>query len=324
MWGLTTWAMSQRAGGRLQLLTACLPLCLPALQEVAHMRSRWWWQEDATDAASAESAQAALAALSALTALHLCGTVTAPTSPAVALAGAARLELLCDRAHPRAVFGPDAWPDSLRCARLGWNQLLGARWEAGFGEQLRYLRIESGWGHDWSDMQRQPAWAAFWAWAAQAPDLRLLEVRALPCLQGGGTGRLLPCCRCRRPCALVQTRGCRFTSSIACEFSAVKLLSEPSLIHATRPHPPTPMPQKSNADHWLPVSRAADGPHPGVDGPEAAPPAAASDHAWARVRPRCRALRGHRSRLLQLRRRCSGRARAAGQLAAELDLSCGP
>ncbi|KAI7843818.1 hypothetical protein COHA_002716 [Chlorella ohadii] len=142
--------------------------------EVSRMSGQWWLAGLPHEAALSASAQQVLAALNTLTALHFHGKVTPPTNPAAALAGAAQLQLLCDKTHP-AVFGPDAWPDGLRCACIYWVQLADGRWSAGFGEQLRYLRIDS-WMEDWSAMQRHPAWSAFWAWATQAADLRLVEI----------------------------------------------------------------------------------------------------------------------------------------------------
>lgn len=245
------------------------------------MSGQWWLAGLPHEAALSASAQQVLAALTTLTALHFHGKVTPPTNPAAALAGAAQLQLLCDKTHP-AVFGPDAWPDGLRCACIYWVQLADGRWSAGFGEQLRYLRIDS-WMEDWSAMQHHPAWSAFWAWAAQAADLRLVEVRAWPGVLGGQAGcstriclwpsimQLPPCCLSSNDCRSEQT------------------------------HPIVHLYPKMSADHWLPsLLGAAHGAVPGADDSEAAPPAADRDHTCPGLA--LPGLPGHRSCLLHLRR----------------------
>ena len=163
--------------------TRCLPLLLPA-QELrdAGWSPQHWWMGGGGMAAGGQALQQALMALTGLTGLHLHSGVAAVPNPAVALQQSSQLLWLYEGGYT-PVFDADAWPEQLRCARLTWRLVLQAPWAASFALCMRFLRIKAHeYGPekiDWGSVQRQPGWAAFWSWAATAPDLRLLEVRGI-------------------------------------------------------------------------------------------------------------------------------------------------
>ena len=150
------------------------PFSLKELEDVAWRTYQWWLADDAADGARL---QLALEALTALTGLHLRGVVAKVPNTAAALQNCGQLQWLCDTRYDP--FGAEAWPEQLRCARLTWPQVLQAPWSASCAQRLRYLRISANAYEDriiWSQATSQPAWMAFWGWAATAHDLRLLEV----------------------------------------------------------------------------------------------------------------------------------------------------
>lgn len=115
-----------------------------------------------------------------LTALCLSGSMPKPLDPRGALEGCARLRSLWVATRP-ATFGPDGWPAGLQAAHTSWDAVLRGTctWGDHVGEELCVLSIDPCGSLGALVARSQDNWRAFWAWAAAAPALRLLEVRGL-------------------------------------------------------------------------------------------------------------------------------------------------
>ncbi|KAL4457806.1 hypothetical protein ABPG75_012671 [Micractinium tetrahymenae] len=165
------------------------PVALEGLTSLQRLELRslsWWegdawaWQANLVDGGGpgALSLERTLRALGpSLTALCLGGAMPRPLDPAGALEDSARLRYLWDATRP-CIFGPDAWPACLKAAHTSWEAVLNGAcgWEEHVGEQLRMLSISPRHGLGSLVARSRDGWRAFWAWAARAPALRLLEI----------------------------------------------------------------------------------------------------------------------------------------------------
>lgn len=221
----------------------------------------WWWPAEW----QSRGFQDLLQQLRGLTGLCLHGRMPRLLDPVAALAGCSCLRWISD-AGP--VLEQGAWPAQLRAAHIKWDAALQGTWQSGSAEGLQYLSIASPW-IDWGAAPRQPGWAALWAWAAQAPSLRLLEVSVW------GRGRPARSCLLEPVAtppmlqlAYMRTAGRLCRAAAACPSRMLRLLpSDPCL-------PADPWVWQAGLPAHVPVH--------GALRPQATPPPPASHHSGER------------------------------------------
>lgn len=158
--------------------------------ESLHLRSAGWWAAQYGDGWWAAhyggvpaGFQATLLALTRLHTLTIKGTMTRLLDPSTALVGSSRLRWLYDggsrgsnrNTSGQAMFCPEAWPEGLSAVLSDWPALVSSSWSPGVAQEVRYICVLPA-TLDARRHPQAPGWKAFWAWAARAPSLRLLEV----------------------------------------------------------------------------------------------------------------------------------------------------